>query len=324
MAIHVVTCGGTIASWIDGRSARLLAGHEVLESVRESDDLRLHDLGGGPSWDLTLTDLAAIATYAVACANKPGSDGVVVTLGTDTLELTAFLADLLLGPGTRPAVAFTGSMRFGSDTSADGPGNIEDAVAVVKSGELAGSLVVFGGSVFASREATKVDATAIQPFDAPMGPVGSIPPGGAFHVLRSPDRSHYPNPPLRAETDVVVLKVFPGMTPTLLEAALDMGARGVIIEGTPSMSVPSALLPAIRRTTSEDIPVVVTSPCRVLGTQRHVRSGTTTLAARGAIPAGGLPTTKALAALMVAMAVEPTVAGARRWFDAFHSRRVLP
>jgi L-asparaginase len=54
--------------------------------------------------------------------------GVVVTHGTDTLEETAYLLDLVLN--TEKPVIFVGAMRNSSELSWDGPGNLRSAVRV--------------------------------------------------------------------------------------------------------------------------------------------------------------------------------------------------
>ena len=67
----------------------------------------------------------------------PGT-AVVITHGTDTLEETAFLTDLVAGETTdRAPIVVTGSMRNASQPDGDGPQNLRDAFAVARSPDAA-------------------------------------------------------------------------------------------------------------------------------------------------------------------------------------------
>ena len=62
-------------------------------------------------------------------SSHPDVDGAVITHGTDTLEETAYFLSLVT-KSDKP-IALVGSMRPATAVSADGPGNIYNAVAVV-------------------------------------------------------------------------------------------------------------------------------------------------------------------------------------------------
>ncbi len=73
---------------------------------------------------------------------KPGSQGVVVTHGTDTLEETAFFLDLTVR--SEKPVIMTGAMRPSTSLSADGPLNLFQAVTLAGSNSSLGRGTMVG------------------------------------------------------------------------------------------------------------------------------------------------------------------------------------
>ena len=131
MTVRVLGTGGTIAASIEGDAIRYLAVADLCQALPS----------GLPSTEAVDLERVAIASSALQASGmlgiahevrrslRAGVEGVVVTHGTDTLEETAFLTDLLVGDDSDlGGVVFTGAMRFASDTSPDGPGNLSDAV----------------------------------------------------------------------------------------------------------------------------------------------------------------------------------------------------
>jgi L-asparaginase len=107
------------------------------------------------------------------------ADGVVVTQGTDTLEETSFLLDLLLDLDI--PVVVTAAMRNPSLTSPDGPGNLLAAVRVAadpwvrRNAKALGVLVVMLDEVYAAGDVAKVHPTRLNGFAAPQtGPVAAL------------------------------------------------------------------------------------------------------------------------------------------------------
>src|SRR5918994_1457771 len=125
-----------------------------------------------------VTVLAAGGTMAVAraaVAEAAAGRGVVVAHGTDTLEETAVLCDLLHG-GDAPIV-LTGAIRPASAAGADGPANLLDAVRAAGAAATAGlgALVCFGGELHAARAVRKTDSVSPRAFSSPRtGPVGGV------------------------------------------------------------------------------------------------------------------------------------------------------
>lgn len=139
------------------------------------------------------------------------------------------------------------------------------------------------------------------------------------------------------ESDVALIKTYPGIDASLLTAVVDAGARGVVLEGTGAGNVPVGLFGAIAELTGWDIPVVVASRCRTgVAVLEELGLGAGLAARMGAIGARGLSPSKARVALMVALGAHSAknaqganggnggesgnggVAAARRWFASIH------
>ena len=202
-------------------------------------------------------DGAGALAVARAAAEEAGSGrGVVVTHGTDTLEETAFLCDLLYG-GEAPVV-FTGAMRPASSPGADGPANLLDAVAVASAGETAGLgvLVAFAGELHAARAARKADSAAPAAFASPgAGPLGFAGEGRVRIERRVERRPPLPVEHLGAAVHVVTAGL--GTGGELLDAALAAGAEGIVAVALGAGHVPPPFLAALERAAAQ-VPVVAT------------------------------------------------------------------
>jgi L-asparaginase len=100
--------------------------------------------------------------------------GVVVTHGTDTLEETAYLLDLVLD-SDKPVV-FVGAMRNSSELSWDGPANLRSAVrvAIEPDARGLGVIVVMSDQLIAASDATKTHTEAANTFQSrDFGPLAS-------------------------------------------------------------------------------------------------------------------------------------------------------
>jgi L-asparaginase len=134
--------------------------------------LRIADVGRAPSADLTFGQILGLLASA-GDAVRGGAAGAVVTQGTDTLEETAFLADLLW-PHPEPLV-FTGAMRNPTLAGADGPANLLAAVraAAAPGARGLGVLVAFNDELHAARWVRKTHAASTATFLSPdTGPIG--------------------------------------------------------------------------------------------------------------------------------------------------------
>src|SRR6266508_1657396 len=115
--VTLLAAGGTIAMAGEGPVTPSLDADALVRAVPGLVVQEARSLTGRPGVQLTTVDALGIAR--AACDEAARGRGVVVTHGTDTLEETAFLTDLLHG-GNAPIV-FTGAIRPASAPGADGP-----------------------------------------------------------------------------------------------------------------------------------------------------------------------------------------------------------
>lgn len=303
----------------DGRpvvasGAELLAGLPPGELAAEVD---VQDVPAEPSWDTSTATMLALAHRVRAAIVDDRYAGVVVTHGTDTIEDTAYLADLLAGPAAaRGGIVFTGAMRRLDELSTDGPRNLASSIAAAADPGLRGmgTVVCLNDELHAARWVAQVDATGVAAFSsAPFAPVGRVMAGRVETVGAPPPRP----PAARGEpaSDVALIRAYPGMDSVLLTAAVDAGAAGLVVEGTGPGNVPVGLLAAISDLTEWQIPVVIASRSRTRDVAlADLPVGSGLAAAVGAIGARGLAANKARVALMVALGAG-NAAGAREWFS---------
>jgi L-asparaginase len=91
-------------------------------------------------------------------------DAVVITHGTDTMEETAFLLDLVFPP--EKTIVLTGAMRPATSDTADGPRNLADALIVAASKEAKGLgvLCVLGGDIWSAAAVRKTNTGSLRAF----------------------------------------------------------------------------------------------------------------------------------------------------------------
>ncbi len=231
--MRILGAGGTIA--MAGQSGAGMSATPALDAEQlvqaipglgERDGLEARQVVNVPSAHLTLADCLLICREARDAARR--GIGVVVTHGTDALEETAMLCDVI--HDAEAPIVFTGAIRPASAPGADGPANLLDAVSVAASRESAGMgvLVVFGGEIHHARCARKTDTTSLTAFSSPQtGPVGRVTEGHPTLWSRIPR-----NPPLDPpdlDRRVLVIPTGAGDDGTLARAALETDPDGVVI-----------------------------------------------------------------------------------------------
>lgn len=320
--IVVLTTGGTIASRGDGDGKRtaqdgpdLVLGHVTLPPGVTVEAREIIRIG---SYRMTLDDCSRVAKEIAATLENPRVDGVVVTHGTDTIEETAFLADLLHA-SPRPVV-FTGAQHPADDAEPDGPRNLTDALIVATDPEAhdLGCLIVFGGRVLAAQGTRKFHTLDLDAFAADEGGVvGAVDDVNGFRVRRRPPR----RPSLRLRYNelsrfrVDIVPYHPGADTTLLRASAEAGARGIVLEGTGAGNANPAFRAEVAALTQRDVVAALSTRVpRGRVTPLYTGGGGADLVAAGALPTGELRSPQARVLLTVLLASCPTVEDVRTEF----------
>jgi L-asparaginase len=321
--ILITATGDTIAYSCHGTTG-VATGAELLTLAPVpvgQADMVVEDVLAEPSWDMSPPTMLGLARRVRAALLDDGFDGVVVTHGLDTLEDTAFLTDLMAGDAAAHGViVFTGAQRCLDDPASDGPQNLASAIVAATDTALrgAGAVICVNGELHAARWARHVDPIGLPAFtSAPFPMLGRVVAGRVEITAPAPRRP--PEATGDPESDVALIKTYPGMTPMLLTTVVDAGARGVVLEGTGAGNVPVELFTTISELSDWDIPVVVTSRCQPGGKLvDDIRPDLGLATKVGAISARGLAPSQARAALMVALgagSVGTSVTVVRDWFD---------
>ena len=241
----LLATGGTIAgrgadsATLNDYSAGVLGGEDLLAAVPQLQDLttiNVEQIANVDSADLLFAHWRALVSrIREAFRMDPDLAGVVITHGTNTLEETAWLLQLLIDD-PRPVV-LVGAMRPATALSADGPLNLFQAVQVALSPEARGHgvLVVMDGQIHAAKAVTKISTQGVSAFASPgVGPLGWVDDAGVH--LASAQESR-PKPLARLQLPMHwpgVAIVYGCVDPSVdgITALLGAGVRGFVFTGT--------------------------------------------------------------------------------------------
>lgn len=323
--VAVLALGGTIAARVDhrGSGSTLEAGADDLVAsipvLAEIADIRARTVARTMSADLRIedvVDLAATINQLVA----DGVDGIVVTQGTDTLEETGYLLDLLLAVDA--PVVLTGAMRNLGRPGEDGPANLVAAVKIAADPQARGLgvLVTLDDTILLARHAQKTHTSSTGAFTAPAaGPVGFIVEDRVRIPLRPASRSpHLPLTPDDPLARVALLTLSLGVDDLLLRETARLSYAGLVVAAYGAGHVPGRLVPVLAEI-AEQMPVVFAS--RAGGGELYRQTGAypgseQDLLAHGLVSAVGLDPLKARLLLTVLLSAGTPIDQIASTFEA--------
>jgi L-asparaginase len=262
--VAVLSLGGTISSTQaegDSGVTPTLTGEALVEDVpeiAEVAEVSATSFRQMPGSELTLEDLIELSVEIKGRIDG-GARGVVVTQGTDSIEETSFVLDLLVDRDT--PVVVTGAMRHPDLPGADGPANLLASVQVAAS-EAArgiGAVVVLNEEIHAARFVQKTHTSNPATFRSPLtGPVGWVSEGNVRIATRPVGSRHVVLQEQTPDRPVALYTVGLGDDGRLLEQIGRLGYEGLVIEAFGVGHVPSIMAEPLE-SLAREMPVILAS-----------------------------------------------------------------
>lgn len=315
--------GGTISNRTGGR----LTADDLVKSMPGVDRyarVEAEQFANVASSQLTLEQWVQLARKIQQAFDADRElAGAVVTSGTDTLEELAYFLDLTI-KDERPVVV-VGAMRNPSTIGYEGAANLLEGirVAVDPASRRKGALVVLNDEINAAREVTKTDALRLQTFQSrPYGVLGVVDADRVIYyrepVKRRSFDTEFDIRQIESLPRVDVLLVYQGAPGDLIKAAVDNGAKGIVIATAGAGATSGTQSEGIQYATAKKVPVVITTRTgsgRIANRQRRREASGDALSY--VINGEDLMPVKARVLLMVALTRTSDPAAIQRMFTEY-------
>ncbi|MBN2323320.1 MAG: asparaginase [Spirochaetes bacterium] len=263
--ILLLSTGGTIASEkTPGGTSPALGGTDLLRYVPDIDrfgSVESSEIMRVDSSNMQPEDWQAIARAAFFGLER--HDGVVISHGTHTMAYTASALTFML-PGLKKPVVLTGAQIPAGEKGSDAVRNLENSLLFA--GENApGVFIVFGTRVIKGCRASKTSTVSFDAFESiNYPPAASLKNGKIVHHLPPAVPQAACELKTGVDPSVFVLKLVPGLDPSMLETIGEAGYRAVVIECFGAGGVPflgRGFVEAVRSLVSGGTIVAVSTQC---------------------------------------------------------------
>ncbi len=318
--ILIVFTGGTISMKKDKEldaAVPIMTGEEILKltpGLTDIADVDFYNFSMIPGPHMTPEKMFELA---IAVENKCNDyDGVVITHGTDSLEETAFLLDLVVQ--SHKPIIFTGAMKNSSELGWDGPSNLYSAikVAVDDHSNNKGVLVVMNNEIHSASQVIKTDASKLDTFKScDLGPLGYIDNDKVFYYQLYLKHQSFATRIIDSKVDLI--KCACGMNSKLINWLIDTGTHGIVIEGMGRGNIPPEMIEGVQKAIHNNIPIILVSRCqtgKALDSYGYAGAGKD-LTNRGVILGDNLSGQKARIKLMVALGITKDIRQIKAIFE---------
>ncbi|MGQ9617107.1 MAG: asparaginase [Spirochaetota bacterium] len=269
--ILYLSTGGTISSIrSSGGIVPAMGAEAMLElvpSIRKKYDIEARTIMNIDSTNMQPQDWTKLAEAVFEGISR--FEGIVITHGTNTMAYTASALSFMIKNPGKPIV-ITGSQIPIEDEGSDAKRNLIDAF-ITACEPIAGVFVVFNGRLMIGSRVTKLRTKHPDAFHSINSSDIGLLWNGKVHYLQKPASNKKRTPELHPEIcpDVFLIKVFPGLNPDIFDQLLQMGVKGIVIEGYGLGSIPFSgkdFILALKRLIEKGVCTIITTQSLLDGT----------------------------------------------------------
>ena len=325
--VVILATGGTIAgAAATGTQAGYKSGAVTIDAmvaavpgIADLANIKGEQISSVGSQDMSFDIMLTLAKRINQLLATPQVDGIVVTHGTDTMEETAFFLNLVV-KSDKPVV-MVGSMRPSTAVSADGPLNLYNAVGVAidPNARGRGVLIVMNDWIHGAHSLTKTSTTAVQTFMSPLRGLVGVSTYGKNDFYNNPQWKHT----VGSEFDITNITKLPrvdiifacaDMSPDLIEASAQHGAKGIVLAGVGNGNVNEASLDIAAEVAKQGVVIVRSSRVATGTVGRNVEVNDDEL---GFVASDELNPQKSRILLMLALLKPRTIADIQNLFQTY-------
>lgn len=235
-------------------------------------------------------------------------DGFVVLHGSDTMSYTASAISFMFENLSKPVI-FTGSQLPIGDLRTDAKENLITSIEVAASQENGEPIIsevclYFEYKLYRANRTTKINAEHFEAFTSPnFPPLGESGVHLKFHkqLILKPKKANPFIVRKRLDNNIVILKIFPGITERAVAGILRIeGLKGVILEtfGSGNASTEKWFIKLLKEAINKGIHIVNVTQCITGNVNMGHYETSIELKKAGIINGGDITTESALAKLM--------------------------
>ena len=319
--ILMIATGGTIAS-IPSNNGLIpkISGKDIISLVPALKNICTIDTAEIMNIDSSnLSPAHYIKMLDTIEKNYNNYDGFVITHGTDTMAYSSSMLACAIDNLSKPVV-FTGSQLPLKAKATDAYRNLYDAF-LAASDNVYGVFLAFNGDIHYGDSVKKVYSENFTGFLSINNKTAGKSDNNKI-IWNKLYKNHNIKPVFNKNISekVFVLKMVPSLKPDIIDVLINMGYKGIIIEGYGAGGVPTAdcennFIPALKKAIENNVAVVCATQCLYDGVHLDKYPAGILSEKYGAISSKNMTLEKTLAKLMLGLGSNMNMKELKEYFE---------